>query len=548
MDIDLLRFINIFFLCFCTISAESIKYYPDDAPSLSINKYIPDSHIKIYLPSIAYSYIMRLVNGTLVRLDNSKQGWEYYIAYKHKKINELTYDFWLRDDVKFQDGTPLTTDVVIENLRYFIKGAFQYTDIHHRLKSVEKIGPYHIRLHLNSPYGMLLNDLARINIYTLDYYKLTGWTRNITGENTRIPGPYGAGPYILIEGNATGLVQSDTIVLKANPYYFEKGKPYIDKITIYTRLPIDEAIDKIANHEAELDIAIIPFDKKTEIVNSKYAKLITSISSNNISIHMNLMRKESVLNNKKIRQALNEALNQENLIKFIYKNEGTISPFPISANSFYAKDLSETYSSKQTLLTNNEMSELLKGLHLKVLIQDRFCSLFKGIEYQLKQYGVKIDYEITYDEKDILKKLLNNRANKYDWDLLVWANDDWYVHPWGMLFGLYTKNEWSAIEEDFILDQKLKKLFEIEPTDVRFQPLVNDILVYIYNQAYMLSVPSPNVVMAINKEVDFIPSPIALMRLWDAKITPYHWSIRGKMTVPEERYHYIIPQKMNTHE
>ncbi len=64
----------------------------------------------------------------------------------------------------------------------------------------------------------------------------------------------------------------------------------------------------------------------------------------------------------------------------------------------------------------------------------------------------------------------------------------------------------------------------------------------------MLSIPSPNIVMALNKEVDFNPSSVAIMKLWDAKITPYHWSIRGKTAVPEERYHYIIPQKINAHE
>jgi len=36
----------------------------------------------------------------------------------------------------------------------------------------------------------------------------------------------------MVEGYATGLNQSKKIVLKANPFFYEKQKPYIEKITI----------------------------------------------------------------------------------------------------------------------------------------------------------------------------------------------------------------------------------------------------------------------------------------------------------------------------
>ena len=538
-------------LLFNLYAAENapLKYYEDTASSLALSTHNENSHIKVFIPSLPYSYVMRLINGSLLRINESEKGWEYFIAYKHKKINELTYDFWIRDDVKFQDGTSLNADSVVENFKYFISGAYTHTKIHQKLKSVEKIGPYHVRMHLSSPYGMLLNDIARIHLYTSKYYENYGWTKSIIGENTRAPGPYGAGPYILVSGVATGLVQSDEIILKANPYYFETGKPYIETITIYTRLAVDDVIEKISNYEGNLDIAIIPFEKKTEIVNSKYAKLITTMSSNNFNIHMNLIKHDTPLHNKQIRQALNQAIDQEKLIKFTYKNEGSPSPFPLSSNSQYAKNLSQKYlEHPRFFFTNEELHSILNGIHLKVVTQDRFYSLFRGIEYQLNQYGVTLEYDITTDEKYVFNKLLTNRQNAYDWDLLIWGNDDWYIHPWGVFFALYTQNQWSSIDKDPMMDHKLEYLTEIEYTNRKFQPIVDSILEYIYLEAYMLSIPSPNVVMALNKEVDFNPSSVAIMKLWDAKITPYHWSIRGKTAVPEERYHYIIPQKINAHE
>ena len=532
------------FFCYTQVIASS-NYYPDDASHISINEQNPNSQLHVYIPSLPYAYIMRLINGTLVRLDDSKQGWEYFIAYKHEKIDNLTYDFWLRKDVKFQDGTPLNADIVVDNFKHFLKGAFTYTDIHHKLKSVEKLDQYRIRIHLYKPYGMLLHDLARINLYTKEYYEHHSWSKSITAENTALPGPYGAGPYILTSGFATGLSQSDTVVLKANPYYFEKGKPYIQILTIHTRMPIDTVIDSLVNHEGKIDIAVIPLNKKTEIVNSKYAKLVVLPSTTTLSLHMNLMNPKTPLHNIQIRQALNQALDQNKLIKFAYKGEGVVSPFPISANMPSAKALSEAYSSNPyPKFSHQEMVSILHGLKLKIVTQDRFLALCKGIEYQLKSCGVTLEYDVTSDEKYVFKKLLTNRAMHYDWDLLIWGNEDWYGHPWASMFTLYTQNQWSSIDFDPILDNYIKELFLLEETDKKFISLVENILKHVYDKAYMLSIPSPNTVIGLNKEVDFTPSSVAIMRLWEAKVTPYHWSIRGQSPLPEERLHYQFPKRI----
>jgi hypothetical protein len=35
-------------------------------------------------------------------------------------------------------------------------------------------------------------------------------------------------------------------------------------------------------------------------------------------------------------------------------------------------------------------------------------------------------------------------------------------------------------------------------------------------------------VLSVNKEVDYIPTPMAIMPLWKTKISKYHWSVRNK--------------------
>jgi len=200
-------------------SNNSITYKYDNSAKIALDKRVKGSHLKVYMPSLPYFNLISLINGTLVKLSESKKGWEYYLAYKHKKIDNLTYDFWLRDDVKYQDGSKFDANSVVENFKYFMKGPFLYSNIHKALKSVEKLDDFKVRIHLNEPYGMLLNDLCVVNFYTKKYYKKYKWVPSLTAQNTKAPGFYGAGPYIMVEGYATGLEQSKKIVLKANPFF-----------------------------------------------------------------------------------------------------------------------------------------------------------------------------------------------------------------------------------------------------------------------------------------------------------------------------------------
>ena len=458
------------------------------------------------------------------------------MAISYKKIDKLTYDITLRKNVKFQDGSPFDSDIVVKNIKAFIKHPFTYTDIHRRLKRIKKLDKYRIRFYLFKPYGMFLNDLARINLYSNTYLNKFSWAGQTTGDNTKEAGAYGLGAYVLTKGYATGRKQTPIVELKANPYYYEKGLPYIENITIFTQLKTDEAVDMVLNNEGKLDITPIPFNKKTEATLSKYAKLVTTSSTNNIAIYFNMMRKNSLLKDKKIRVALNKAINQENLLNFVYKKEGIVAPTSSSPNYDSIKKATinlKSYGEKLSYEDKKNLRKVLGGLKLKVITQDRFMFLWKGIEYQLGQYGVSLDYTITTSEKEIYRYLLTNRENPKEWDMLTWGNDDWYGnHPWNTFFTYRTSSEWSAIDKDDRLQSYIEEFFSSDEDS--FQSIVDKIVNRVYTMAYMLAVPSPNVVLAVNKEVNYEPSSVAIMPLWKTKISKYHWSVR-KGSYPKNR-------------
>ena len=524
-----------------------IYYVEDNLNNHLFNERVTNSHIKVFIPSIPYHYVSKLINGTLLRIADTTIGWEYMLATNYEKVDELTYDFTLRKEVLFQDGTPFNADSVVENFKAFINQPYTYTDVHNRLKSVEKLNDYKVRFHLHKPYGMFFHDLAAINIYSNEYLRKFAWKGGATGANTQEAGPYGLGPYILEDGYAVGLKQTPLVKLRANPYYYERGKPYIENITIYTQLTTNKAVDMVLNNEEMLDITPIPFNKKTEATLSPYAKLLTMPSTNNIVIYFNLIKPQGVLKNKHIRIALNKAINQPRLLNFIYKNEGKPAPTEASVNyTCIARSTAgmDTYGGYISDFEQMELKNILSGIELNVVTQDRFMFLWKGIEYQLAKYGVKLKYNITTSEKDIYEMHLTNRKEPKEWDMLTWGNDDWYGnHPWTTFFSYRTNSEWSAIDQDEVLQEYIEAFFYHPLGSAKFQESVDNIVRQVYDNAYMLFLPSPNLVLAINKEVYYTPSSVAIMPLWEAKISKHHWSVREN-EYPKERLLPMKPQKV----
>ena len=534
---------KVFFLLFFFINsililnAETFK--KDNASSNIAKPLNPKSHINIFLPSIPYSYVSKTINSGLIRSSDNINGWEYDLAKSHKRIDDYTYIFEIRKNLKFQDGTACTIDNVIRNLEYFKKYPLLYTNIDKVGFNVEKIGKYKVKLTLKKKYEMFLFDLARVYIYSdeyLDRYKPKGGQ---TGSSNLAAGAYGMGPYILKSGFVLGKKQTSKVELEANPYYWNKAFPKIKKVTVYTQLDINKAFDSIVNYEGKLDIMPIPFNKKIDVVMSKYAKLMIKESTNNFTIFFNLINGNKKLENQDIRIALNEAINQENLLNFVYKKEGKLSPFSASINYKVVKKIAAKNEYKKFHFSEDKKKKLLKGLELNIFTQDRFMFLFKGIEYQLKKYGVKLNYTITSSERDIYEQLLNTRAQKNTkkWDLLMWGNDDWYyLNPWTEFFIYEKDSPWSTIKNDEIMNNYIQTYFKTKVNTKDYENVVEKILYRARNKAYTLRVPSPNKVIAVNKEIIFKPFTGGIIPLWEIELTKNHWSIREKDEYPKELY------------
>lgn len=535
-----------------TVQAEVPLYQPlelraDDADQRVAEPLTPGSHLRVFVPSLPYLYVSHAINGALFRPANNARGWRYDLATDHRQINETTYEFSLRKGVEFQDGTPFNADMVVLNMEYFKKEPFVYSKLHKVFDRVEKIDDYTVQFHLTEKYGVFLNDVVWLQFYTPEYLDFNGWNGKPTCPNLSTPGPYGIGPYILQEGYVEGDRQTAKVVLKANPNYWDKRYPKIETITIYTELNSETAKEMVLYNEGQLDITPVAFENKVETILSPYAKLVISPSTDNYAIHINMRTGNPALLKQEIRLALNQALHQENLLYFTYEGEGELSP-TMAAPAFpgvqQAMEKIRPYSTVQSPYkpTNQaRLRQILDGLTLKVLTQERFMFLWRAIEYQLNRVGVKLDFTITNSEKVIFEQLLTTNAGKNTqaWDLLIWGNDDWFFfHPWTAFFIYRTNNVWSTVHPDETMNGYIQKMFKYAVGEPGYYEIVYKIMKRAYEQAYALFVPTPHKVFAVNKEVIFTPYKMASLPLWEIELSQQHPSIRQGQ-YPEKLKHPV---------
>lgn len=527
----------------------------DSAPNRVNGKFKKGSHVKLFLPYLPYVAITHSINATLVRPANNARGWEYDLAESHTHTDNRIFEFKLKKGVRFQDGTLFDADALLMNMQYFKKRPFTYTKLYRIFDRAEKIDDHRVRFFLTEANGVFLHDLTHLPFYTRTYLNKYGWNGKSVCANLAEPGPYGLGPYTLVEGYLEGDRSTSKVVLKANPHYWGKMPPKVETITIYTNLKLTEAADLILHNEGELDISPIPFSYEVGTVLSEFAKLVVSPSTNHYAVHLNLVNGSKGILDDQIRYAINQSIDKEMLLNLSMLGEGVLTPTMISPHFYKVDKAIETlepfFTMERDVFKNKNKNEILKKivtdfqartglnasepLEISMIVQESFLFLARDIQYFLAQINIRLVLDVVKDEKAVFKQLFPTHKNENDkqWDILIWANFDWFRHPWTAFFVYSPNTAWSSLPANPKLAEYCEKLLTISEESPDYLPLITSLIKYVYKNNYMLFLPNPNTVYAVNKEVVFHPRTSTIVPLWELEVTDLHWSLRGDKPYPK---------------
>ena len=157
--------------------------------------------------------------------------------------NGLVYTFTLRPGVKFSDGTPLTSKDVVYSLKRVLdpKTASPRLNDLGKVASITAPSASTVVIALKEAYAPFLTKIAAAGMGIMP----SGYVESHDVVKT----PMGSGPFRFVSW-----VPGDSVTLERNPYYWEAGKPYVDKL-VFKALKDD--VTRITNVQTgTVDLAI----------------------------------------------------------------------------------------------------------------------------------------------------------------------------------------------------------------------------------------------------------------------------------------------------
>lgn len=149
------------------------------------------------------------------------------------------WTFWLRDDVTFSDGTPMTAADVKATYEYPRDNNVALSKTWKDLKEVEIVDDYQVKVIFNVPCGAMSYMAYLSNIYSKEIIA--------KGPDAMATESLGTGPWKLKEWNP-----GDNMILERNEHYWGE-KPYFDELEY--KVIIEDSTRLAAVQTGAVDIA-----------------------------------------------------------------------------------------------------------------------------------------------------------------------------------------------------------------------------------------------------------------------------------------------------
>ena len=328
----------------------------------------------------------------IVKDDNGK--FQPSLATEWKQVNDTTFDFTLRKNVKFADGSDLTASDVIWTFEYAKKKSPQSkVSLLNNLKDIKDLGDGKIEFTFSKPNPAFLNGISD---RTYGFYIVDQQWYEKSSETERQKTSNGTGPFQLKEWN-----KGKNVELTRNKHYWEKGKPYLDGINFVTAADENALLALVQQGQADMawfwqpELAYQAKDAGNVLGDlQKTSTRFLFIDPNHGS---------GALNDLKVRQALSKAIDRDQIIKLGTKNRGAKSFATPPAFSDIAKPTNDTPNTKydpegaKKLLAESDHPKPTISLAYDATTAD--APVLELIKDQASKVGITIELKpVPYEE------------------------------------------------------------------------------------------------------------------------------------------------------
>lgn len=391
----------------------------------------------------------------------------------------LDYTFHLRDDVTFHDGTPVTADDVVFSIELYKASEYQGSQIS-MLSSVEATDEHTVVCHLDAPYSPFLQGICSPMIASKAYYE--------SSEDDFVNNPIGTGPYKFVSR-----AKGSNIKLEANEDYY-RGAPEIKEVT-FEVIP-DSSTKAIALQTGEVNFAEIDSATKPQL-EANPAITIAEVPTSAFS-YIAMNTEKEPFNDVKVRQAINYAIDRDNLVAVCYDGEAEVNSNICAKERFgYSDDQFQyTYDPEKA-------KELLAEAGIEtpydlgeILVAEKYSNLATVIQNDLKAVGL----DVTISVKEF---------NSYISDL---QNGSYGITALNMTLEGDTQTLEMAFTSDYIgiannarySDEEMDRLFEQARTETdndKRAEIFNEIFTKAQDEAIYAVMCNPMTLYAYNSDL-----------------------------------------------
>jgi peptide/nickel transport system substrate-binding protein len=394
--------------------------------SLRIFSTAPDTLNPILTNNLYVKDFSEMIFESLIKLDKGQRPIPVLVDKWEVSQDGLSWIFYLRNDVVWQDGTPFTA----EDVEFTLKNIEDPKVNTLYKKNIEDISAFTavnkntIKIILKKPNSFLA-ELMTFPIISKRYFNGESIATSKKNET-----PMGTGPYKFLSSDGKNLIK-----LKLNENWWraadkkDKLLPYISGIDIVLNRSSKDAINDFQDERIDLTYLKNRDFSKFNGRNDVYLKKFPSNNYEYISLNLN----NTVLSDKIVRQAMAYAIDKVKLIDKIIPGEAIAADLPVIPDTWLYESNALSYTAsvknaKDLLVQNGWKEDLTTGtmykmvggvyrkLELELLVNEDNDVRFRVAEMiasQLEACGIKIAVKKMKWE-DELK--INNKT--YDMALL----------------------------------------------------------------------------------------------------------------------------------
>jgi dipeptide transport system substrate-binding protein len=286
------------------------------------------------------------------------------------------------------------------------------------LKSVEKVDDHTVRFNLNKPEAPFLANLGMdfASIMSAEYAEMmrSAGTPDLIDQN-----PVGTGPFQLDK-----YVKDAVIRYEAHPDYWD-GKAKIDKL-IYSITP--DAAVRYAKLKAG-ECHVMPYPNPADLDEMKTTAGITVLEQEGLNVgYLAFNTEKEPFNDKKVRQALNYAINKQAILDAVFLGAGKAAKNPIPPTIWSYNDNVKDYpydpAKAKAMLAEAGVSDGFETNIWAMPVQRPYNPnarrMAELMQADLAKVGINAQI-VTYEWGEYLKR---SKAGEHDMVLLGWTGDN----------------------------------------------------------------------------------------------------------------------------